>query len=106
MQGDVLFRVKSKNRRGGDVEKGRGGKWRERRKEEMKEVGLNIKTKEKNTEKGGRGRKEEKEERAEGRREGDGKTFQHGFRALNKLSHSRAFLRIFSLKRKSVLTRN
>lgn len=61
---------------------------------------------ERNTEKGGRGRKKEKEGRAEGRREGEGKTFQHGFRALNKLSHSLTFLRTFSLKRQCILTGN
>lgn len=54
---------------------------------------------ERNTEKEGRGRKEEKEGRAEGRREEDRKTFQHGFRALSKLSHSLTFLRIFNLKK-------
>lgn len=101
------FHMKSKTRRGGDVGKERGGKWKKRREEEMKEVDVNIKTKRRGTqETGGRGRKKEKEGRAEGRREGDGKTFQHGFRALNKLSHSLTFLRTFSLKRESILTGN
>lgn len=59
------FHMKSKTRRGGDVGKERGGKWKKRREEEMKEVDVNIKTKRRGTqEKGG----EEERRRTEGQR--------------------------------------
>lgn len=58
--------MKSKTRRGGDVGKERGGKWKKRREEEMKEVGVNIKTKRRGTQENGG--EEERRRRTGGQR--------------------------------------